>query len=315
MKVLIIGAVKTTASTIEKLLQHKFEVSGVIGHEPIHQEKVSGWVDLKKLSDKYNLPYLGFQKINDPSILDWAKLKNPDIIFAVGFSQLLDASWMNISKLGCIGFHPTQLPAGRGRAPIAWIILEERKGAATFFLMGTGADDGPIFVQSPFVVDETDDAKSIESKINQHIDFALDEWLPKLKKGDWNPQIQDENLSSYYGARNESDGWIDWNLSAVQIDRLIKASAPPHPGAYYYFKSEKHIILSSRIETQLKIKGVIGKVLLMQSNEALVQCGDGLIWINQWKNESQYNQIKIGDRLQFHIQDEIYKIWNKINNI
>ena len=85
-------------------------------------------------------------------------------------------------KLGCIGFHPTLLPKGRGRAPLAWLILKEKKGAASFFLMDKKADSGPVFVQEPFEIEDNDDASRVEKKIEIAIEKALDKWLPELKK-------------------------------------------------------------------------------------------------------------------------------------
>lgn len=41
-KVLVIGAVSSTATTLEKLLEHQFDVVGVIGQEPENKEIVSG---------------------------------------------------------------------------------------------------------------------------------------------------------------------------------------------------------------------------------------------------------------------------------
>lgn len=312
--ILVIGAVQTTALTIEKLVQHKFNIVGVLGYEPTSIERVSGWVDLKALSKKYHLNYLGFKKINNQEYIDWAKDKKPDIIFAVGFSQLLHDVWLQLPKLGCIGFHPTKLPEGRGRAPLAWIILEKKIGSASFFLMGEGADDGPIFIQSIFDVEENDDAKSVEMKIGNHINIALDKWLPELKKGNWNPKPQDHSFASWFGKRGPEDGWLNWNDSAYNLNRLIKASSKPHPGAYSYFNDSKLTIWKSEIEKNIKIKGVVGRVLLKDINKGcLIQCGDGLLWINEI--EFSFDEIlKVGDKLGYNIEDEIHIIKNIIKN-
>ncbi|AZA85008.1 hypothetical protein C1637_22270 [Chryseobacterium lactis] len=308
-KVLVIGAVNTTAKIIQKLVDHNLHVVGVLGHEPKNKDKVSGWADLSLLSSTFNIDYKGFTKINDDANLKWALEAKPDIIFAVGFSQLLHEQWFSISKLGCIGFHPTMLPLGRGRAPLAWITLEQTYGSASFFLMGKGADDGPIFSQSIFKVEENDDAGSVETKILKHIDVALDQWLPELKKGFWNPIPQAEYLASYYGVRKEEDGLINWNDNAGSINRLIKAASRPHPGAYTYCKDEKLTIWSSRIEKEIQFKGVIGRVLLKNDEgKLLIQTGQGLVWIEDYEFVDQEISINVGDKLGYNIEDEIYKI-------
>ncbi|MBW8523170.1 hypothetical protein K0U91_10355 [Chryseobacterium chendengshani] len=309
-KILVIGAVNSTAQIIRKLAEYNFEIVGVMGNEPKDINKVSGWVDLSALSLSLAIDYKGFTKINDQENLLWATDRKPDIIFAVGFSQLLQEEWFSISKLGCIGFHPTKLPLGRGRAPLAWITLEQSYGSATFFLMGKGADDGPVFSQSIFKVEENDDARAVEEKILTNIDLALDHWLPELKKGFWNPIPQCEHLASYYGIRKPEDGLINWNDDAHYINRLVKAASRPHPGAYTYFKDEKLFIWSCHLEKDIQFKGVIGRVLLKAENgELLIQSGEGLLWIEEYilEDDSSAN-IKVGDKLGYNIEDEIYNI-------
>lgn len=307
-RILVIGAVQSTKYTLRQLIQHGFNVVGVLGHEPVNKELVSGWADLCSEAKENGIDYKGFKKINQLENIDWAKQKKPDIIFAVGFSQLMKEDWLNMPTLGCIGFHPTKLPKGRGRAPLAWLILEEKFGAANFFLMGEGADDGPIFSQEIFPIEAHDDASSIEEKIKLAIIKGLDNWLPELKKGIWNPVPQDHSQASWYGKRTPEDGHINWNNPAELIDRLIKASSKPHPGAYTYFKDQKLIIWKSEIENDLPIKGVVGKILQIDTDKGyLVQCGNGLIWIKDIESEVA-QKLRIGNKLGYNIEDEIYSL-------
>jgi methionyl-tRNA formyltransferase len=310
MNVGIIGAVRSTEIVLLTLIKHDFNIVGVLGFNPVNKENVSGWVDLEKTSGEYSIPYSGYQKINEEIHMEWMKEKQPDLLFAVGFSQLLSKEWLTMPQIGCIGFHPTCLPQGRGRAPLAWLILEEKQGAASFFLMGENADDGPIFVQEPFSVDSNDDASSVEGKIYHAIEIALERWLPKLKKGEWNPVPQDESLATWYGKRMPSDGMIDWNMPAYFVDKLIKASTIPHPGAFTFFKEKKIMILKSKIETRLPIKGVTGRVLLRKNDEYLIQCGNGLLWISELRN---IDSLNVGDKLGYNVEYEIYKLKNKLD--
>lgn len=308
--ILVIGAVKTTELTLKALVKNGFNVVGVLGHEPKNVDNVSGWVDLKQSALSLEIDYKGFSLINNEDNLEWARTKKPDIIFAVGFSQLMSNEWLEMPSLGCIGFHPTKLPKGRGRAPIAWLTLEEKIGAATFFLMGEGADDGPIFVQEDFYIEDNDNATDVENKIGESINKALDKWLPKLLAGEWNPLQQNEIEATWYGKRAQEDGLINWNLSSFEIDRLIKASSYPHPGAFSFFKDNKVIIWKSSIENDIPIKGVVGRVLLIKdSSKYLIQCGEGLIWIDGLIiNENL--KLKIGDKLGYNVENELYILKN-----
>lgn len=316
MKVIVIGAVGTTAITIEMLNKHNFNIVGVLGHEPINKKRVSGLNDLKSLCAKLDLKYDGFRKINDKKHINWAKNKKPEIIFAVGFSQLLSKEWLQMTKHGCVGFHPTLLPIGRGRAPVAWAILEQNKAAANFFLMGEGADDGPIFVQEVFDIDKTDDAESFGLKLKIHIRKALDNWLPNLKNNIIQPIIQNESKATYYGKREPCDSLIDWSSKAYEIDRLVKASTVPHNGSFTFFKDKLVTIWKASISNNNNYKGTIGRVLLIDEGKLLVQCGfNTSLWIEKFEVIDNC-KIKIGDKLgSLHNNklDELINnlIWNK----
>lgn len=306
--IIVLGAVKSTLETLNQLVDKECNVVGVLGHEPKNRSRISGWADLKSRAKELDLPYKGFKKINESKNFEWTQKKEPDIIFAVGFSQLLSEDWLDMPKLGCIGFHPTKLPKGRGRAPLAWITLEQSYGSATFFLMGKSADNGPIFVQEVFLIEESDDAGSVEQKIKEAIRDCLNSWLPELKEGIWNPKPQEETEASWYGKRGPTDGHIKWSNSAQYIDRLIKASSHPHPGAYSYFRDKKIRIWKSAIETNIPIKGVVGRILIVEKEKNyLIQCGNGLLWLKEVEVENE-SKLRVGSKLGYNIEDEIFKL-------
>jgi len=285
MKIGVIGAVGTTELTVKVLSKHGFEIVGILGHEPKNRLKVSGIRDLAALANELGIDYRGYSKINDDANLAWMSTRSPELIFAVGFSQLLGKSWLNLAPKGCIGFHPTLLPEGRGRAPIAWLILEKRNGAATFFQMGEGADDGAIHVQSKFELLESDDAETLVPKLQEAIGRALDEWLPKLKGGEWNPNEQDHSKATYYGKREPSDGLIDWNNDAEDIDRLIKASCRPHPGAFTFCQGKLYKVWKSSVEKHSRHFGVIGRIVAVRDQSYLIQCKNSHLWIHEIAGE------------------------------
>lgn len=311
MKVLVIGAVGTTALAIEMLHSHGFQVTGVLGHEPLNSNRVSGLNDLATLCKRLGFDYRGYRRINDPDHILWAAERGPEVIFAVGFSQLLSQEWLRLPKLGCVGFHPTVLPDGRGRAPVAWTILENKEGAASFFLMGEGADDGPVFVQEKFALTEEDDASTFASKLRHAIKLALNNWLPELKAGIWNPIPQDESKATYYGKREPCDALIDWNQDALAIDRLIKASAPPHPGAFTFCGESVITIWKSNLNNTRNYKGVIGRILLSENNSLLIQCGhDTTLWIDKYEHHQIEGVLKVGDKLGNLFQNQMDEIIN-----
>jgi methionyl-tRNA formyltransferase len=142
---------------------------------------------------------------------------------------------------------------------------------------------------------------------------ALDRLLPKLKRGEWRPIPQDDALVTEYGIRKPDDGLINWSLSAHKIDRLIKAASEPHPGAFTFHEESKIKVLASRVENEVKITGMTGRVLKVIEQEVLVQSGSGLIWI---RPEQKYlTQLKVGQLLGYRVELEIFKLRQELKQL
>ena len=310
MKVGLIGGVNSTRVTLEALIKYQFDIALVMGYEPKDTAIVSGFSDLSTLCHKHNLTYNGFNKINDHV----TEISNADldVLFVVGLSQLVCNEIIDAPKIGVVGFHPTDLPKGRGRAPIAWLVANCEAGAASFFVINEVVDSGPILVKERFTVKCDDDAADVEAKILGAMKVALDRWLPQLKVGKWDPVEQDHSQATEYGTRKPDDGLIDFSADAEKLDRLIKAAAPPHPGAFTYHKHKHFVIIGSRLETAFKIQGALGRVLKVAGEQLLVQTGDGLIWLQPQRGQ---DKVLVGERLGYSSQIEINKIYQQLESV
>lgn len=308
MRVGLIGGVESSAITLQKLYEHGLDIVEVFGYRPKNTEFVSGYSDLEPYCVEKSINFTPFVKINQQ--VEKIQSANLDFLLVVGISQLVSESIINAPKLGAIGFHPTKLPKGRGRAPVAWLVKETGEGAATFFMLEDIADAGAIVAQECFEVTCEDNARSVETKLYAAMSVALDHLLPQLVSGELIAVEQDTSLVTEFGIRKPEDGLVDWSDSAYDIDRVIKTASEPHPGAFTYSETKKIAIEASRIEKDLKIKGVQGRILKINKNEVLVQTGDGLIWA--LINCDDIDKLKVGSLLGYKVDLEIYELKQQI---
>ena len=309
MKVVLIGAVQSTERALLKLIEHRMNVVGVFGYRADSTEHVSGFTDLEAMSLKVGFSFFPFKNINDN--VDAIKTLAPDVIFVIGLSQIVSERILEIPTLYCVGFHPTKLPKGRGRAPLAWMILDQvTAGAATLFVLQKGVDDGPILAQREFSVSENDDVQILIDKTLYAMDEALDKALPELKAGVIRPVLQKEDAASYYGKRAPEDGVIDWNDDAVEISRLIQSAASPYPGAFTYFDIEKIVLNKCEVSKDKSSRGATGRILSSDSHGFTVQCGCGLLVVCDWSSSDW--APRVGMKLGYHIDNEIYEIKKRL---
>jgi len=255
------------------------------------------YIRLDNIADNNILTKVG--KINDYK--NEIKELNPDFIFVVGWSQLINKEIINASKKGTIGFHTSKLPKDRGRSTIAWQISEGyTETALTIFYISEGIDNGDIITQENIKIEQNDYVKDILSKINQSTYNLLKTYFPLLLSGKAPRIKQDETQASYRRLRTDNDSLINWNSNTDKIYNLIRAVSFPYPKAWTLYKGEKiKINYASMIEFTFKefyffekTGTIIGN---MKGFGYLIKTRDGIIAIDDL--EPKNISLLIGDIL------------------
>ncbi len=308
----VVGAVDSSAVAARHIAKSGIQLVGIAGHEPRQEES-----HLRGLAEELQVDYFGFERVNDQSVVNQLQSWDIDFLFVVGLSQLVSSEILSTARRGCVGYHPTALPKGRGRAPVAWITLGQVAAASTLFEIAEGADSGGILEQVPFQVTDQMDAEDVTQECLRTLSQAMDQLLPKLERLDWSPVPQDDSLATYLGKRDPGDGLINWHLSARDVDALIRAAAPPHPGAYVYSKGQRLSVLNSggMVEDPVAA-GVVGKVLRKIDGYYEVQCGDGVVRVGEIYNEfGEPVQLRDGTLLTTRVEDELHALKKKVQEL
>jgi methionyl-tRNA formyltransferase len=308
------GSVSFSRTALQRLIQHRTRLVGVLGLSERRSRNVSDYARMDDLAAAAGIEHLDFDSINEESVLAIMRRWSPDVFFVVGLSQLVRADVMAVPRLGCVGFHPTRLPSGRGRAPVAWLTYFGLPGAATFFQIDEGVDSGPIFVQEPFEIAPDSYAEETVAKVNVAIERALDRWVPVLNAGNWNPLPQNDSTATYFGRRSREDGLIDWSLHAAEIVRLVRTASRPYPGAYTHYKGRRLTIWRGSVAEDARYRGVIGRILAQETNGTfLVQAGSGVVRVEETEfDEGPSATLSVGAKLGFSAQDEIESLRRKV---
>ena len=136
--------------------------------------------------------------------------------------------------------------------------------------------------------------------------------LPRFKNKDFHRTAQADSEATYFGKRTAADGVIDWQRSASQIIRLIKAASHPHPGAFSFYNDEKIIIWNAIEELTIKATGVPGSILLIDETGIVVQTGLGLVRITDYTAPLA---LRVGGRLGYYCQIEIFELKQELRKL
>src|SRR5258706_15639027 len=170
---------------------------------------------------------------NAPEIVARVAALRPDFLFSFYYRRMLSNELLAVPIRGAYNMHGSLLPKYRGRAPVNWAVLHgETETGATLHEMVQKPDAGRIVDQLAVPIGPEDLAVDVFRKVTVAAETVLARSVPRLIDGSANPRPQDLALGSYFGGRTPDDGRIDWNGSAAQVHNLVRAVAPPFPGAF-----------------------------------------------------------------------------------
>jgi methionyl-tRNA formyltransferase len=189
---------------------------------------------------------------DDPNTLEWiaeGRRARPDFVFSFYYRHMLNSAWLDMPKRGALNMHGSLLPKYRGRAPVHWAIIhgETATGASLHYMLEK-PDAGALVDQQPVPILENDTALEVSMKVADAAQQVLARSLPKLIAGSAAARALDLAQGSYFGRRRPQDGRIDWHSSARQIHDLVRAVAPPFPGAFTVVNGMRLEVLETRVE-------------------------------------------------------------------
>jgi len=198
---------------------------------------------------------------------------SPEFIFSFYYRRVLPPELLSLARRGAFNMHGSLLPKYRGRAPVNWAILKgESETGATLHEMVTKPDAGRIVDQERVPIGPDETATAVFGKVTDAAEAVLKRSIHGLMSGTARLREQDLSKGSYFGGRKPEDGRIDWSKSALEIHNLVRAVAPPYPGAF----SAEMKIFRTRLEPERRAPSA-KRGPYREGDEWFALCGDGKV--------------------------------------
>jgi methionyl-tRNA formyltransferase len=261
---------------------------------PIDSER-SGQCAFDDLAAQFDAALVETRDVNAPETLNAIRKLEPELIFVVGWSQLVHDPFIELAAEGVFGMHPTLLPRHRGRAPIPWAILSglARTGVTLFEIVDSTADSGAIVGQREVSISADETATSLFARLAEAHVSLVRELVPQLLARSAPRVPQDPSRASSWPKRAPADGIIDWDTRAPYLYDWVRAQTRPYPGAFTFLGEEKVIVWGAR-PVELEEEAPAGTIVDMRDERPVVACGEGGLLLEEIQTSAE---LVVGARL------------------
>ncbi len=266
------------------LLAHGVEVALVVTHADNPQEQI--WFDsVARHARWHGLEVITPADPNTPEVIAQVRAARPDFLFSFYYRNMLGAELLASPARGAYNMHGSLLPQYRGRVPVNWAVLRgERETGATLHAMTLKPDAGALVDAQAVPILPDDTAVEVFRKVTVAAEMTLDRALPGLVAGTAELKPQDLSKGGYFGRRTAQDGAIDWHLGIRAVHNLVRAVAPPFPGAFARADGQRLRVLRSQ---PVAGPGSAEPRLCWRAGTVLALCPDGALALLEFELGSE----------------------------
>jgi methionyl-tRNA formyltransferase len=189
----------------------------------------------------------------------------------IDYGIIVSEKVISYFELGIINSHFSLLPLLRGPDPISFAILSgENISGVSLMLINSGIDEGKLIAQEELMINNLDNIELTNRLINLS-NKMLKNFIPEYRSGKMTPYSQSDKIAPTYSRKlNKEDGIINWNKSAEEIEREIRAYIA-------WPKSTTHIFGVPVIITKARVSSLSGQAgqISYNKNSMNIKCSKG----------------------------------------
>jgi methionyl-tRNA formyltransferase len=233
---------------LQALLQAGWKLDCLVTLREEQLARRSGAVDFGTFAETHSLPLFRIANINDAEARALLRARELDLLFVIGWGQILGPEALTLARLGVVGSHASLLPRNRGSAPVNWSLIRgERTTGCTLFWLDPGVDRGDIIAQELIPISAYDTCATIYDKVGQANAKMILELLEEVRHGRLPRRAQGESEVQVLPRRRPKDGLIDWTQPADRLYDFIRALTRPYPGAFSWLGDTRYSIWTSAL--------------------------------------------------------------------
>jgi methionyl-tRNA formyltransferase len=230
---------------------------------------------VKIFAESHGIDVLQPETLRDENIQSEIKALDADIMIVAAYGLLLPQSVLDMPAAGCLNVHASLLPRWRGASPIQSAILAgDAQTGVCLMSMTAGLDCGPVFARDALDIGAEETAGELHDRLATAGGSLLTEKLADIIAAKITATDQDDKDASYAAKIKTSDAQLDWQRSAADLARTVRAFNPV-PGAFFMLDDAR--IKCWRAESIASTSAAPGEIVATGADGITVACGDGAL--------------------------------------
>lgn len=222
-RILFVGIPDMAYICLDGLLTAGINIVGVMGPKKTHNT----YDNFKDFAKSRGMNFIEWDNLKDPKLLDYLKSLNIDAAVVASFNYKIPKVLLDIPKAGFINIHPSLLPKYRGGNPYSTVIINgEQETGVTLHFMDEGFDTGDIITQKKVNIAPFETMGTLFNRLNLLGMQMLVSVLTDFEKGELPRYKQPEGEFVIGQSLKDADLYINYNKSAIEIDRFIRGLNP-----------------------------------------------------------------------------------------
>jgi len=280
LRIIFAGTPDFAASALISLINSEHEVIAVYTQpdRPAGRGRKLRASPVKEVALKSDIPVLQPNNLKESDTQDVLREFNADVMVVAAYGLILPQVVLDIPRLGCLNIHASLLPRWRGAAPIQRAIAAgDKESGITIMQMNAGLDTGDILHLTSCPITDKDSGGDLHDRLAEIGAKAIIKTLNELESDNLNPTKQDDSLATYAHKLDKKEAIINWQSSAKDIERLIRAFNP-WPVAFTYLNDKTLRIWQAQSIAENSDLDV-GTVINCDKKGIDISCGEGTLRI------------------------------------
>ncbi len=282
MKIVFAGTPEFAAVALAALIDSQHDIVAVYTQpdRPAGRGRKLAASPVKQLALEHGITVEQPLNFKNQTDRDTLSAYQADVMVVAAYGLILPVPVLNTPRRGCLNIHASLLPRWRGAAPIQRAILAgDSATGITIMQMDAGLDTGDILLKRETPIMQEDTAASLHDRLADLGAQAIQEALLLLEQDRQQPEKQDEQLATYAKKISKQEASINWQDSAEQIHRQIRAFYPWPVAQTRYNDKVIRIHRAEMIRQATQAKA--GEIVRYNKEGLWVACGEDQLCITQ----------------------------------